>query len=310
MSFALTFDLKAKTFQHASIQALSLEAADCHWIHCESLDPETIQKLKLPAEFLQLVNEDERRGKVVETAESVLIQLPCLGGVSYEEVTLYIYLTNRFCLTVASKPVAFLSSLVHEMPKNIQYIQTPGFVLFLVFEQIASLYLKLVESLETASDAQELRLYEEHEGSFAEIVALKKQVVQIKRFVFLLRDTIIHCTGHKISVLSEQCRTSLLAQLESIKMVISDLEMTREVLNISTNIIENYLRQKLNATIRFLTVISSIFLPLSVLLKLYELHFSTAELRFAPYEYAIAAVLVLVALFVLRALYRQFKSFW
>jgi Mg2+ and Co2+ transporter CorA len=78
----------------------------------------------------------------------------------------------------------------------------------------------------------------------------------------------------RIAVISESCQNYLGSLFTHSHNIRGQANAIRDILNISLEIIKNQSQQKLNSTIRLLTIISSIFLPLSALLRLYEMDLS------------------------------------
>lgn len=294
LRFALEIDLHGKIHKEISVTDIQFQKGKIYWIHADLNDRALLDGLGVPDQFFK----QEMVSSVVDQGQNLIIRLPSLIPDLQESVPLSMYLSKTVFISACSRELSFINQVRLEIAQNIKYAKTPGFILFLILDHMVNYYLDTVEKYDSAANALELTIYEQHDGSYTDVVAIKKETSRIKQQAIVLRDLLIRITGHKIGVISEACRLSFLNVLDSAKVMISHLDAIRDLLGISIGLIENGLRQKLNDTLRFLTVISSIFLPFTGLLKLYEMNLGI--------EWALAPLVVLVG-FVVYYVYRWFR---
>jgi magnesium/cobalt transport protein CorA len=271
--------------------------------------------LKFPDYLQAICREDDTSKKVIEADEALTIQVTCVlseildENYEVESENTVIHLTKRFCFTASLKPQPALITFLESYPKNIKFASTPGFIFFVVLDNIINDYATILQEYETLAENIELHIREMEEDAYSDVVGIKNEILQIKRYAASLRDVLMRISGRRIDVISEDCRLSLESLLDHERMVVNDADVTRDILNNTLDQIDNKLMQNMNATMRVLTAFSAIFLPLAVITGIYGMNFHWIPELDWKYGYFYALSLMVVCAFSLLYLFRKMRWF-
>lgn len=257
-----------------------------YWIHVDLNDLAKAQTilntLGLSVESLSLSAEkvtDEFFPFLQETEEAICFQVRCLTevtlnsrhDVNYSHLT--VYLTDRYCLTLSHGLPVSLATLKAELKTAVRYAETPGFLLFLIFDNVINEYLETLLEFERLSDAIDLDFRHISTSTYQKVILLKRRVIKIKRYIAIISDMMMRLSGRKIHVISNSCRESLVALLTHCQMVMTEADAIRDAINSSLDSINNALMGRMNETMRILTVYTLLFMPLTLITGIYGMNF-------------------------------------
>lgn len=312
-STAVEFNFSALTGIEIPLEELRLEPERIYWIHCDLNDKTGFagiaKKLDFPESLIQLCMEEDAGQKVTDSGDSLTLQVTAplveIPDENYQvkEGNLIIYLTNQYCFTASYSQQPSLINFLKNYHRNIKYALTPGFMLFLILDNVINDYSSIMQHYEQITDNTEIIIREKHKGAYSEVIGIKKQVTKIKGDTSSLRDILMRISGHKIAVISEPCRLSLCGLLDHVQMIVNESDATREILNGSLEIIDKSLMERMNVSVKILTAISAIFLPLSVLMRVQEMHLNWFPIFHSHFFYffvALMVVLIIGAIFLNR----------
>lgn len=305
-STIIEFDLSNRRFKEISLEELSINSEDTnkiYWIHSNlnQIDQfkKIAKKLSLSDDVIKLCGQDDIIPKLIDSDDSLSIQiqnvLPIQQNDQKEIIfsNLILHLTDRFCFTASSEPVAALFELIASFQKALRFAKTPCFILFLLFDIIVNDYAKVLFHFELITDQMDTKARIEHHNTYNEVMDIKQQVMKVKRYTIAAREILVRLSSRNISVVSDQCRESLYNLSNHSHMVINEADSIRDMLNDLLDQIDNTLMQKLNETMRVLTAFAAIFLPLSLITGIYGMNFHwIPELSWKyGYFYAIGLIL-------------------
>lgn len=302
---AVRFDLSTKSYEELSVDKIDLAALEenqFYWIHC-TIDEEQQhldkleELLQLPAHISQLLCIQEPHTKIIDTEECVTLLLQTLTDIRQESMEvspLVIHLTNSVCLTLSHKPIPALENFIVTCARSLKFAKTSCFILFLLMDSILNEYAELILTLDTASEDIDLQVRSRYSADLYEkLLHLRRQMILVKRVIASLRDTLMRISGRKITAISEECRLSLIDIFQHSNILVSEIEILRDLVNSTLEVINNILVHKMTETMQILTAIASIFLPLTFIAGVYGMNFeSMPELEWTyGYWYALALML-------------------
>lgn len=321
-SLIIEFDLKAHSYREVSFSELVINESEVHkiyWIHVDLNEnhvlPPLITNISLPEEVQSLCHSHDLMPKVSDTDETVTIQIEGLSSTDLlenDEIvfgTLIIHLTDRYCFTAAKEPIAALQDFHKTFPKALRYAKTPCFILFLLLDGIVIDYSKNLFNFEILAEDLEKRIHLTHENIYNHVMDVKQEVMKVKRYTVSVREILMRISGRNISVISDQCRSSLSNLSNHTHMVVHEADSIRDLLNGLLDQIDNALMQKMNETMRVLTAFASIFLPLTLITGIYGMNFSWMPELSWKYGYFYALGLIIVCGIVLLYLFKRRKWF-
>lgn len=321
-STIIEFDLSNLSFKKIAIEELHIDLQDknkIYWIHCNLHQPDTLKTLtttlQLPEELINLCGHNDPIPKLIDTDDTLTIKIQCLESTepnAEKEIifnTLFVYLTEQFCFTAASEPIAVLSEFVSSYHKAIRYAKTPCFILFLLFDITINDYAKTLFNYELIVDDMDLEVRKTHHNIYNEVINAKQQVMKVKRHAIAAREVLMRISGRKIAVISEQCHASLYNLSNHSHMIINETDSIRDMMNSMLGQIDNALMQKMNETMRILTTFAAIFLPLSLITGIYGMNFQWIPELSWKYGYYYALGLIFLCGFSLFLIFKKMKWF-
>ena len=167
----LKFDILKKTASEISLADLTTAAHDPHivyWCHCDysQLDPciDMVKKLRLDEAVIDYLHDTSTLPQLNDTDDSLTIKIQAPQYIlpdkkkHIEYSSLIIHLTTHICFTFANKPIYALGEFLKQSEKSLRYAKTPGFILFLVLDNVLNDYAKILLGLESHCDELDAHL--------------------------------------------------------------------------------------------------------------------------------------------------------
>ena len=283
MTKVLELDLAARASRELDIAGLNIDQAGglLHWVHLGSGDTADLEKVapkfglsaSLAAEW---VSGDGLPG-LSEDADSLSVTFeywdPNAESAAGAE-RFYIFLTERGCLTYSPTDVPCIDHVMETYERNLRFAQSIGFILFLILDRMVGDCVRMLHPLEVLSEQIDRRIYETHDVSVgAEILALKRKTLFFKRVSNTTLHTLMQISGRKMAVITDAGRDSLVQVYGHAQMLVSSLEALRDMVSSSQEALMTINSEKLNETMKVLTLFASILLPMTVIAGIYGMNF-------------------------------------
>jgi magnesium/cobalt transport protein CorA len=288
-SQAVFFDLETREVREIRLEDLKVDQgrpSSIYWIHLDPRDSDlvlkTVSELKLTGDLVAELMRPESLSDLDVREDRLTLAVhywePSPAGEAMEARRLALHLTEKYCLTIASEPIPALDRFAAACRSEFRFAQTTGFILFLVLENLVEDFAKLLHRIDGEAEAIDDQIHGGFfEGMNRRILGLKKQIITLKHQVTACRDILMKLSGRKIRVVSESCRVSLGDVYHHAEMVVSQLESQRELVASFLDAYNAALAQKMNDTMKVLTIFSAVILPLSLVAGIYGMNF-----RFMP----------------------------
>lgn len=285
-SQAVAFDLESREIRERPLPSFRIEPEkkrEVYWVHLNSHGSEDFKKvssdLNLSEELLRDLKTADSMPNVTESEDALTLVLPSLncspdGSPEAEAVRIVLHLTDRYCLTMADQAVPAIDHFAATYRREFRYAQTPGFILFLILENLVEDLTRISRNLEKRSEL----IDEEIQGNFEEhlsasVLELKRQVITLKGVVSSLRDTLMRISGKKIPVVSEACRQSLTEVYGHAQSLANQIDSLRDLVHNTLETYNTALAQRMNQTMKILTVFAAIILPMTLITGIYGMNF-------------------------------------
>lgn len=245
-----------------------------HWYDVTGSDPDLLQsfcgKIGIDPAAFEDFQAEPLFPHLEEREESLLIFLPTMDG-----NRCLFYLTAHYLLTLCPKPIASLETVRQILRKEFRHAQSPGFLLFLFFDEETDFWASWLARLEDELDVVEDKIHGEFDpGVNEEIFRLKKRILTAKKFLTAERDILMRLSGKKIAVITEVGRQFLSDLYTRTQHLVESLEMLREMLSSAHDSSMSVLSQRMNEVIKILTVFSAIFFPMTLLPTFFGMNFA------------------------------------
>ncbi len=169
------------------------------------------------------------------------------------------------------------------------------YLLFLLIDAIVDQYLLSLEAITRSISELELEIFERPgEQVVGKIIEQKKVISQIRKIIYPVRDSLKEIVMGETDFISEDYYNYFNDVFDHVKNIVEHLDNQREML---TSLMEFYMTQisnQMNKVMQRLTVVATIFIPLTFLAGIYGMNFDyMPELK---YRWAYPVLLLIMLL--------------
>lgn len=288
----------------------NLPTDEVHWLNFHRIEKkELITQFFKNQNFDQLVLEDVyarmRRPKLEEYDEYLFFSLrsvlpPESNTARLEQEQLSFILGKNYLVSLQEKSSDFFQDVRGRIELKKGTIRDKGadFLLFRLLDATIDNYYKVVEYVNERSRMLEPKIIDDPDSELLkEIEMQKRKLLVMRKIVGPLKDITLSLEKVENNLLSKQNIHYYVDLKDSCLAILDDIDSTISLLDGLTNLYYAVQGQKMNETMKVLTVISAIFIPLTFLAGIYGMNFhNIPELR-SPYGYFILlGVMVIITI--------------
>ena len=281
----------ARTFDERSIEAIedllsSLESNKISWISIVGLgDIEFFRQLAEHVRIHPLALEDilnlGQRPKVDAYDRQLLIVLQMVHEMKGNEVTIEqvsIVLSDKIVITIQERPSDLLDPLrqrLRDGAGNARFLKA-DYLAYALIDAVVDRYFPIIESLGSATDNfQQTMLDQPTRDRINELHEFRKRIGRIRRAVSLHRDVVNRLMQDENSLIDGRTRPYLRDCRDNTLAMLDILESLQESTANSMDLYVSMIAIRTSETMRLLTLISSIFLPLIFIVGIFAMNFDT-----------------------------------
>jgi magnesium transporter len=148
------------------------------------------------------------------------------------------------------------------------------YLLYALVDAIVDQYFAVLEALgERIETLQERVMADPKQDTLKDIYALKRQLLFVRRAVWPLREATNNLSRTECLILHEPTKAFFRDVYDHVVQIVDTIETLREMVSASLDIYLSSVSYRLNAVMRVLTVITTIFMPLSFIASIYGMNF-------------------------------------
>ncbi len=206
-----------------------------------------------------------------------------------------IFLGQDYLLTFHNKAMRSVEEVSRRCRENAPLLEHGlDFLLYSILDIVVSHYLPVLDKIEDDLDRLEEIIFEDAQPAvLREILAVIRTLMRLKRTIFPQREVINHLARNEYEFVGSKTQVYF---RDVYDMLYRMAEMTESFRDVSSALVETYLStvsNRLNETMKVLTLLATIFMPLTVITGVYGMNFSNMpELR---WHYGYFGVLGLMA---------------
>lgn len=286
------------------------ETPTVSWINVEGLSDITLIK-KLGDEFNihPLIQEDilhtHQRPKMEEHENTIYIVLKMLNyneeqkEVEAEQVSLV--LGENFVITVQEKPGDIFDPIRKRLINKNGKIRNmnANYLAYALLDIIIDNYFVIIEKIEDRIEVIEEELINQpSEGTLQIIYELKNEMIFLRKSVWPLREVINSLEKSDNPLISQDIKLYLRDVYDHTIQVIETVETIRDMLGGMLDIYLSSLSNRMNEVMKVLTIIATIFIPLTFIAGIYGMNFEyMPELTFKNGYFVVLIVMLIVAIY-------------
>jgi magnesium transporter len=252
------------------------------WINVVGLgDAAVIQAVADAMGFHRLATEDvmhlAQRPKVEDYGQYLFITalLPVFrDGQEFEQISLFV--SAQFVVTFQAFNPDQLQPLANRLRQARGVLRTlgPGYLAYSVLDLVVDAYFPILEHFDQEVETIELALYRPRpENPMRRLYTTKRVMLSMRRSMWGMRDTLASLTRDGHALISTDTLPYLRDTYDHVLRVMELAESLREICGELTDVYYSLLTQRLNEVIKLLTIISTVFIPLTFLVGVYGMNF-------------------------------------
>jgi magnesium transporter len=273
-----------------------------NWVNVDGLNNQAIiEKLQSQFCFHSLVVDDilnDQRPKVEEYEDYLFVTLKMLykiegPRIDYEQISFV--LGNNFLLSFQEKEGDLFDSFRERIRLDQGRVRKKqaDYLMYRLMEIIVESYYNVLDNIGEQIEEIEEEIRETgSQGTFKKVQTLKKELIFLHKALYPMREGINKLTKDESNFINEENTRYYSDINDHIVHMIDLLDTYRDLAQGLTDFHVNTQNQKLNEVIRMLTIISTIFIPLTFIVGVYGMNFEFfPELK---WKYGYAAVWALM----------------
>ena len=301
---------KGDSLGDPSDKAIAARLKVCHddgfWLDIQGPDQDDFTLLEKVFGFHHLTIEDiqhqDQRPKLEEYHGYTFIviftgALVAEGEVKFREH--HMFVSKDYLVTVHDEPAELLVELAGRIKRSPDLTKgNPGFLTYLVIDELVDSLFPLLETLDERIDGLEDQILDKATPELlGDIYKLKHQVIELRKFIGAQRDLFQRLITHSIDIHGEELtlywrdvHDHLIRQYETV-------DSLRDLLTGAMDVYLSTVSNRLNNTMKALTVIASLFLPLTFLTGFFGMNFLylTGNLEPSTPSFAIGIIVMLLS---------------
>lgn len=251
-----------------------------HGLHDQLSIEKICQKLKIDKLSIETIYNFTRRPKVEEYPEymffSVKSALPDENEVMLNQEQITFILGKDYLISFQEKSSDHFTDVRNRIEKGRGKIRSkgPDFLLFRMLEAIIDNYFEVLLSISDNIERIDAKLHiSESKALFKEIETEKRKLIELRKIVQPMRDVTMQLE-HSESTLLDQNNFYYFTNLKSSCVsALEEIEANKQILEGMSNLFYAAQGQRMNEIMKMLTVVSSLFIPLTFIVGVYGMNF-------------------------------------
>lgn len=229
---------------------------------------------------LEDIANTEQRPKLEDYGDYLYIVVKMLshrdGACDVEQVSLVLGTHFLLSFQEASKPGDVFEALRNRIRQGAGRIRRQGadFLCYSLIDAVVDNYFVILEHLGESIEELEQQLLDHPDASaIKNLYRLRRELIQLRKSVWPLREVLNALTRDESRLVQEGTRIYLRDVYDHTVHIIDTVETLREMLAAMLDIYLSSLSIRMNEVMKVLTVISTIFIPLTFLVGVYGMNF-------------------------------------
>ncbi|MCC6548397.1 magnesium/cobalt transporter CorA [Candidatus Sumerlaeota bacterium] len=278
-------EFKEQPIEKASDACAYLDKFPFIWLQVEGLgNAEVITEIKDVFKLHRLAMEDvvnvHQRAKVEEYDEHlyIVLRLPIRinGILRLEQLSLFI--GKNYVITFEENDHDALEPVKDRIRRKLGLIRNLGadYLAYAVIDAVIDRYFPMLEQYGDMIEDVEIELLNEKgPGAVKKIYMIKQDLLALRRAIWPARDAINSMIRDQHPLISDGARVYLRDCYDHVIQIIDILETDRELSSDLLDLHMTMLSNRTNDIMKILTMMSTIFIPLSFIASVYGMNFNT-----------------------------------
>jgi len=293
------------------------DSSKINWLNVETLkNKESIQAIAASLGIHPLTVEDildtEQRPKLEEFDDYIFLTFKAVnrngmegehGFPRFEQISLI--LKENLVITFQELPGDSFDGIRKRILNGAGRVRKMGadYLAYAILDAVVNdYYLVLDDQGERIEDLGEQALEEQGNAFMSKIQSVKRSLLQLRRVIWPLREALGTIPHLETEIIREVTEPFFKDVQDSVLKAAETLETYRELLSGVMDINLSSMSNRMNGVMKVLTIISTVFIPLTFIVGVYGMNFKFMPELDIPYAYPICwavMVLIVIVMFVL-----------
>lgn len=177
-------------------------------------------------------------------------------------------------------------------------LKGPDFLLFRMLDAIVDNYFEVLEDISDKIEILEMRMIRMHQTeTLKQIEFQKRRLIELRKIVQPLREVTFQLEKVQSPFLDPSNHHYFADLKDNCLAVLEEIDANKQILEGMTNIYYAAQGQRMNEIMRVLTVVSSIFIPLTFIVGVYGMNFKyMPELEYPYGYYTVVSIMFVIAI--------------
>ncbi len=220
-------------------------------------------------------------------------------GPEFEQISLVVKNDNTL-ISFQEKPNMLYQSIFRKIINNNSRVRKMGvdFLAYEIMDIIVDSYFEVLDRMGNIIEEFELRAMDESDQNFmTDLQKSKQSLMQIRRAIWPLRENIAYIIRMEDSFIGDELNPFFKDIQDNVVQIIETVETNRELLEGILDVNLSALSTRMNRVMKVLTIVSTIFIPLTFIAGVYGMNFRYMPELEQTYAYPICiAVMLLISL--------------
>lgn len=298
---------------------LEKKPKDIHWLNFHSISCkdslETLfQSLCIDKLTIESIYKTEKRPKIEEYPDYLFFTVRSalskgLNSFFLNKDKISFILGNNYLISFQSKKSQHFDDVRDRIEKKRGKIRTkgPDFLLFRMLENITDNYFEVLDDIVFSIEKIEHRLINQPDNDILkEIEVQKRKLIELRKIVFPLKEIASHLERISTPLIEKSNHYYFSEIKDNCITVLEEIDDNKQILDGFSNLYFAIQGQRMNKVMKLLTVVSSIFIPLTFIVGVYGMNFEHMPELNMKYGYYICwGIMVLITGILLFAFYKR-----
>lgn len=272
--------------------------------------------INLSSLILEDVVNTNQRPKSEEINESLFFTLKMLtyndetDEVNDEQVSLL--LKNNTVFSFQEIPEDVFALVRERLTQNKGRIRKSGadYLFYALIDMVVDHYYVIMEKIgDRIEEMEEIVFSKPHESCLKYIQQNKKNLLALRKNIYPLREAIHRLIGHDSTLIERDTQVFLSDVYDHLIQIIESIELYREMNSGLRDAYLSSLSHKMNQVMQLLTIISTIFIPLTFIAGIYGMNFDKMPELHWQYGYPAAWILMIIVTIGMVILFKRKRWF-
>jgi magnesium transporter len=256
-----------------------------HWLNFHSIDEkEQIEKLckKLEIEVSTFddIYKDFKRPKLEEYNNYLFFKiksaLPKQNSYEFQQENISFIVGAKYLISFQERSSDHFTDVRDRIEKKRGKIRLKGtdFLLFRLLEAIIDNYFEALDDIVASIESLESKIIiHPHSDTLKKIEIQKRKLIELRKIVFPMREITFQLEKMHSPFLKKENHYFFVELKDNCLTILDEIDANKQILDGMANLYYAVQGQRMNEIMRLLTIVSSIFIPLTFLVGVYGMNF-------------------------------------